>query len=313
MDIAGHLWLRRILVFATLGAALVVLLISPAAAKAGNADLDIDDQVVLNGRLMVPEGQSVGTAVIFNGPATVDGTVRESLVVFNGRTQISGTVNGDVVVFNGAVALGSSAVVDGDVVTQSTPQVAQGATIGGSQQSIATRFDLENIGFASRYAWWIGYSVSTLVLGLLLLLLLPNLDARIRAAWQTWTGESVAWGVGLFFLVPIAAGLLLVTIVGIPLGLFLLLGLALAYTVGYVVGAQVLGRLVVRPPTSRYVAFLAGWVILRVVGLVPILGGLVWLVAAIVGLGVLAVAARRAEPPVATTTPAQSIPEAPAA
>jgi len=305
-------WVKRILAVSTLGAALFVLLISPAAAQSGDTNLDVDDQVVLNGRLMVPEDQSVGSAVIFNGPATIDGTVRESVVVFNGRTQISGTVNGDVVVFNGAISLASSAVVDGDLVTQSTPQIAQGATVGGSQQSIATRFDFENIGLASRFAWWIGYSVSTLVLGLLLLVLLPNLDARIRAAWQTSTGQSVVFGVAVFFLLPIAAGILLVTVVGIPLGLFLLLGLALVYTVGYVAGAQVLGRLLVRPPTSRFVAFLAGWGILRVVGLVPFLGGLVWLVAAVVGLGVLAVASRRAEQPMETAS-AQPVRQAPAA
>jgi hypothetical protein len=312
MGLARQRWVQRILVLPTVGAALVVLLISPAAAQSGDTDLNVDDQVVLNGRLIVPEGQSVGSAVIFNGPATIDGTVRDSLVVFNGRTQIAGTVDGDVVVFNGAVSLASSAVVGGDVVTQSTPQVAEGATVAGSQQSIATRFDFENIGLASRFAWWIGYSVSTLALGLLLLLLLPNLDARIGAAWRTWTGQSVGVGIALFFLLPIAAGILLITVVGIPLGLFLLLGLALVYTVGYVAGAQLLGRLLLRPPTSRFVAFLAGWGILRVVGLVPILGGLVWLVAAILGLGVLAVASRRAEPPMETTS-AQPIREAPAA
>jgi hypothetical protein len=300
---------RRLLALATLAAAFVVLLVTPATAQSDDTDLGIDDQVVLNGRLLVPEGGSVGSAVIFNGPATIDGTVRESLVVFNGRTSIAGTVDGDVVVFNGSVSLTSTAVVHGDLVTQSTPRVAQGATVGGSRQSIATRFDVEDIGFASRVAWWIGYSVSTLVLGLVLLLLLPNLDARIRAAWQR-TGESVGFGVGLFFLVPIAAGILLVTIVGIPLGLFLLLGLALIYTAGYVAGAHVLGRLIVSPPASRFLAFLVGWVILRVIALVPILGGLVWLVAAIVGLGVLAVAARRAEAPMESAHP---VPERPAA
>jgi hypothetical protein len=288
----------------------VVLLVSPAAAAAGDSDLGLDDQVILNGRLVVPEGGSVGSAVIFNGPATIDGTVRESLVVFNGRTQISGTVDGDVVVFNGSVSLTSSAVVGGDLVTQSTPQVADGASVRGSQQSVATRFDFENIGFASRIAWWIGYSVSTLVLGVLLLLLIPNLDARIRAAWRGWTGQSIGFGAGLFFLLPIAAVILLITVVGIPLGLFLLLGLALLYTVGYVAGAHLLGTLLIRPPTSRFVVFLAGWAILRVVGLIPFLGGLVWLVAAILGLGTLAVAARRAEPPVVT---AQALPERPAA
>jgi hypothetical protein len=48
------------------------------------------------------------------------------------------------------------------------------------------------------------------------------------------------------------------------------------------------------PATSRFLAFLAGWAILRVIALVPALGGLVWLLASIFGLGVLWVAGRLA-------------------
>jgi hypothetical protein len=95
-----------------------------------------------------------------------------------------------------------------------------------------------------------------------------------------------------FVLLPILAVLLFVTIVGIPLGLFLLFALALVYSIGYVVGGLALGRLVVKEPTSRYLAFLAGWGALRVIALVPFLGGIAWLVGTVLGLGTLWVAAR---------------------
>src|SRR5262249_13400771 len=73
---------------------------APAAlAQVGDTTSDTT-QVVFDGRLDVPAGQTVESAVIFNGPATVEGTVQKSLVVFNGSAVISGTVNGDVVVFN---------------------------------------------------------------------------------------------------------------------------------------------------------------------------------------------------------------------
>jgi len=80
--------------------------------------------------------------------------------------------------------------------------------------------------------------------------------------------------------------------VGIPLGLFLFLALALVYSIGYVVGVLALGRLVLKEPASRYVAFLVGWGALRVIALVPFLGGIAWLVSAVLGLGTLWVAAR---------------------
>jgi hypothetical protein len=99
-----------------------------------------------------------------------------------------------------------------------------------------------------------------------------------------------------------------VIVVAIPLGLFMLLALALLYTLGYVAGAHAIGRLLVKAPTSRFIAFLAGWAILRVLALVPVLGGLAWTLASIFGLGVLWVASRRG---VVGPMPAQAVPPPP--
>jgi hypothetical protein len=282
---------------------------APAAAQDGDPGLDSDDRVVLTGGLRIVEGETAAIVVVFNGPVVIDGTVTESVVVFNGRTEISGKVRDDVVVFNGRVLIRSGAEIGGDVASRESPQIEDGATVRGNVENVTTRFDFENVELGGRIAWWIGYSVSTLALGLLLLLFAPALDGPIVDAARRRTGAAVGFGVAVFFLVPIAAVLLLVTIVGIPLGLFVLLALALLYTVGYVTGAHALGRLLVKPPTSRFLAFLVGWAILRLVGLIPLVGSLVWLLAAIFGLGLLTVGARRRPPPVAV--PAAPPPFAP--
>jgi hypothetical protein len=281
-----------------------VMLAGPALAQDSTDQPSSRDQIVLNGKLTVAEGETVDTAVLGHGTATIDGTVTGAVVVFDGRTDISGTVQGDVFVFNGAVTVRSGAVIDGDLVTRQSPTVESGATIRGQQQRVSTRFNTGDLGLASRVIWWIGYSVSTLVLGLLLLLLAPALDPAIVRASRKRVGGAIGFGVALFFLLPIVAVLFLVVIVAIPLGLFLLLGLALLYTVGYVAGAHALGRRLVKPPTSRFAAFLAGWAILRVFGFIPLVGSIVWTLTSIFGLGVLWVAARR--------TPLAPVPETPA-
>jgi hypothetical protein len=260
-------------------------------AQDDGSGVDENDQVVLTGRLIIESDRTVNTAVIFNGSASIEGTVREDLVVFNGDTDVSGTVNGDVIVFNGDVTVRSGAEIGGDLVTRTTPQVEEGATIRGSRSNVTTRFDFEAAGFAGRFAWWLGYSVSVLILGLLLLAFAPHLDEAVVHALRNRLGASIGWGVALFFLLPIAAVLLLLTIVGLPLGLFVLFALALIYTVGYTVGAVGIGRLVMRS-SSRYVAFLVGLAILRALAFIPIVGGLVWLLATVWGLGLLAVAIR---------------------
>ena len=139
--------------FRVLAAAGVLLLsvAGPASAQDDGSRDDENDQVVLTGQLLIETDRTVDTAVIFNGRATIEGTVREDLFVMNGDTEISGTVNGDVVVFNGDVTVRSGAEIGGDLVTQSTPQVEDGATIRGSQTNVATKFDYDMGAFAGRF------------------------------------------------------------------------------------------------------------------------------------------------------------------
>jgi hypothetical protein len=283
----------------------------PASASAlnGTDDLSDRDQVVLNGRLIVAAGETVDSAVLFHGSATIAGTVTKSLVVFDGPTDVSGHVQGDVFVFNGDVTVQSGAQIDGDLVTGQAPTVDPAATITGQQQRVSSRFNAGAVGLASRIAWWIGYSISTLVLGLLLLLFAPALDPALVRAARERTGAAIGFGLLLFFVTPIVAVLFVAIVIALPLGLFLLLALALLYTLGYVASAHALGRTVVKAPTSRLVAFLAGWAILRLVGLIPVVGGLVWILASIFGLGLLWVASRRTGTRPATAEP---IPPAPA-
>ena len=296
----------------TLGAAFVfgALFAAPAAANDGQDELTDNDQIVMNGRLDVPTGESVDTAVLFHGTATIDGTVTDSVVVFDGPTEISGHVQQDVFVFNGAVTVRSGAKIDGDLVTSEAATVEPGATIGGQQQRVSTRFDAGAFGVASRFVWWLGYSISALVLGVLLLLFAPGLDTAIVRAVRERMGGSIGFGALAFFALPIVAVFFLVTVIALPLGLFAMLALGLIYTVGYVAGAHAIGRLLVKTPTSRFLAFLAGLGLLRVLALIPVLGGLAWTLASIFGLGVLWVASRRAS---GEPTPAQEVPPTPAA
>lgn len=283
----------RTVLFAAAVIASVGILLTPSALAQDAGPKD-DDEIVLSGTLTVPEGETVATAVIFNGDASVDGTVTGSLVVFNGDVDVSGTVDDNVVAFNGRVVIRSGAHVGGDVASRRTAVIEDGAAVDGDVRGITGRYDFETWGWISRYVWWFGYTVSTLILGLLLLWFAPGLDRALADAFKRRTGGSFGFGALLFFLLPVLGVLLLVIVLAIPLGLFLLLGLALLYTVGYVAGAQVVGRLVVKPPRSRFPAFFAGWGILRAIALIPVVGGLLFMLTSIVGLGALVIAGRRA-------------------
>jgi len=278
------------------GLSIILVLGSAAPAWAQSsvtAGGDSEAFVVLTGPANVPADTQVGDLVVFHGSSTVDGTVDGSLTAFDAPVTISGRVNGDVIVFNGSVTLRSGAIVTGDVMSQDEPVVESGATIGGETRRIQTNFDWDGFGWVGRLIWWLAISVSTFVVGLLLLWLAGRGSTRIAEAGSQAIGPSIGWGALLFFGLPILAIVSLVTIVGLPFGIVLLAALGLIYALGYAAAAWVLGRRLVREPTAWILAFLAGWGILRLVAFIPVLGALVGFAATVFGLGALTVAVWR--------------------
>jgi hypothetical protein len=281
---------------------LLLSLTTPAWAQDGQDSQNSDAFVVLTGPADVPRGEQVGDLVVFHGSSTVDGTVNGSLTAFDAPVAISGTVNGDVVVFRGRVALASGANVTGDVVSQNDPIVASGARVGGTTRRVQTDINWAGFGWASALAWWLAVSISTLLIGLALLWLTGRGATRIEDTGRTRIGPSIGWGLLAFFGLPILAILALVTIVGIPLGLGVLAALALIYTLGYTATAWIIGRRILGTRTAWVLAFLLGWGILRVLALIPAVGGLIWFVAVVFGLGALTVTIWRARSTSPTST-----------
>lgn len=272
-------------------AALALLLLPGAVANAAEGQgVTGGRRFVLSGRVDVSADETVGDVVVLHGAVAVDGVVDGSVVVLDGPVAIRGEVTRDVIALNGAVAVADGARIGHDLVTPRSPRVADGATIDGAVRRMRSDWGLRSV--TVPWFWsWLAVSVSTLALGALLTLLAPRAaDAALATARTRPThvlvGTIVA-AVGL----PLAAVLAIVTIVGIPFGVGLLLALALLYAVGYVTLAWLAGRVVRPGPAGTLQAFAIGWVILRVLAVVPFLEGLLWFPGAAVGLGALGAAA----------------------
>jgi hypothetical protein len=254
-----------------------------------------DPFVVLTGELMLPVGRTSGDAVIFNGDATIEGDVRGQVIAFNGDVTVSGDVDEDVVAVNGTVTVPEGGHVGGDVVSRHAPVIASRDAVDGDLRRVGN-LDVRFGQFTAigRTLVWLATSVSSFLLGLLLVLLVPRaMDAAAQTARER-LGPSIGFGFLTLIGLPIASVVAIGILVGIPLGLGLLLALGLLYWLGYTAGAYALGRRLVSPAAHRVPAFLAGWGILRGLALNPVVAGFVWLAATVWGLGALVVAARRA-------------------
>ncbi len=288
---------RRALAVALIAAGLSTIA-APAFAEGPfdpNNPFGADAFVVLTGRLDMPRGLSASDAVIFNGDATIAGDVTNNVVAFNGDVAVTGHVGENVVALNGRVTLGPNARVDGDVVSADTADISPDATVGGRVRPVRSLdINLGRFTVVSRILVWLATSVSSFLLGLLLVLFVPRaMDATARSGIDR-LGASIGLGFLLLIGAPLVAFVAIGILVGIPFGVGVLLALGLLYWLGYTAGAYTFGRRLVAAPTHRLLAFLAGWGILRLLALIPVAGGLVWLAATVWGLGALVIAARTA-------------------
>ena len=276
----------------------LALLIAAFAIMAGapvagaQAEDEPDNIVVVTGRAEVREGETVDNVFIADGPVVIDGTVRDALVALNGDVLIRGTAREDVVAVDGRVVVADGGLIEGDVVSRHRPVVEDGGRLDGSWERWNPRAWSSAASIVGWLAVWLAFTVSTLILGLVLGLLAPRAAVAVDAAARD-IGLVILWGLILLIGLPIVAIIAMVTLVGLPLGVGLLFALGLIYGIGYTAGAWILGRRVASR-ASPILAFLAGWGILRILALIPFLGGLVGLAAVVVGLGAIVMAGSRA-------------------
>jgi cytoskeletal protein CcmA (bactofilin family) len=270
---------------------LMLVLASPADAKSG------EDRVVIEGPVTIGAGQRAGDVVVAHGDVTVAkrGEITGDLVVASGKVRILGTVKGDAISIADRAVLGPRARVGGDLrYGDKKPTVPSGASVGGDVKRVDIGKATGGLGLAAGAAIWLAVSVSAFLLGVLLLWLFPRAGTAVFEVAGARTGAAIGFGLLAFLLLPILGFVLLVTIVGLPLGMLLLLALGPIYGIAYTASAWALGRRMLGPERNRFLAFLAGLAILRVLALIPILGGLVWFGATVFGLGLLLLAAGRA-------------------
>lgn len=301
-DIVHRTW-RLVAALGTLAA--VVLLwagASGAAPRQGEGDQDsgsctevtgVDVQLLVRGGPLVVEScTSTDAVVVGDSDVLVDRDARVDgpVIVVNGTAVIRGLVTGDVVVLRGRAVIERTAQVEGDVVSSQKPVVSERAEVDGSVERVQFTAILNGIGIAARVAWWVAISVSTLVAGLVFTGAFGGVAQRTVQTARNRVGPSIGTGVIASIGVPLVFGLLLFTLVATPLGLAGLAGMAPLYLLGWVAGALLVGQLILRDRTGPVLAFVLGWLILRVVGVLPILGGLITFAATVYGLGAVLVA-----------------------
>ena len=260
---------------ASIAAALAValLLFVPAVIAADPSAGRDQVLIAVNGDVTLPAGETADLIVVVEGTAHIAGTVR-TVVVVEGTAVFESARVDAVWAIRSDVALQPGTVVTG-AVTEITPAIV---ALGTVLAPVAILF-------------WFGFGLATLAAGLLL----AGLAGRqVRQTEQVISREPVPVllaGIAGLLVVPALAVLLMISVLGAPLGLGILFGAwPLVAYLGYLVagiwiGDWVLGRM--QPGRVRERPFLAsvvGLVLLQLVGLIPVVG-LASAIASLFGFG----------------------------
>ena len=260
----------------------------PSRPPGSTAD---DVQIRINGPVHIAAPDTASAVWVVNHNATIDGVVREGLGVINGTARISGRVEGGVVVVNGRLELEPGARIDRDVMLyRSTMTRANDVVISGVVHD-QTGF---SIGVGAMWLMWLSFTIVVVLAGLVFAELAPTTLAECVRQLSEHSGQSVLTALGVAGSVPGLALICFTTVIGIPLGLTLLFVVIPALTfLGYLVAGAALGSAVggwfvtSGGHAGRSVRVAIGLVTLQVVVALPVIGGLIGLIASLVGVGAL--------------------------
>lgn len=270
----------------------LIILVPVAAAAEPRGDVQ---HLLLStgGDVSLPAGQHVDLFVVFDGKATIAGDAGQ-VVVINGSADFVGAHADGVVAVNSSISLDAGTTVSGEVrAIESTVARATGSVVDGGVLT-----GVQGVDWAGT-ALVVGSLAALLSIGLFIAALAAALAVAGLAPRQVRSagsrigdelGATILAGLGGILAIILSALLAIVTIVGIPLGLAILLGVlpAMAFG-GFVVAAvwlgdQILERLTPGVRRERpYLAVVIGITVLSLLSIIPFVGGVI----AFLGFGAL--------------------------
>src|SRR5215211_8336248 len=256
--------------------------------------------VRINGTVDLAADESVDTLVAVNSEARVAGTVRETLVMVSETATVSGDIGRDAIVANGPLRLEPTAKIGGDVVLingqldQADGAVISGKVVERSGATIGAEFNRATA--AVSFIAWLGMTLLFVVVALGWAAIGGRQLSDVAGLLGARPGLAALAAVIFWIVAPIVAFMAFVTVIGIPIGITLLLVvLPLLWGLGYVTTSTRLGFFLadLRHTTPNlahpFLAAVLGVVIFQLIGLIPILGGLVVALAGLFGAGAIVV------------------------
>jgi cytoskeletal protein CcmA (bactofilin family) len=275
-------------------------------------------QNVAQGIRLTNESSVGGDVVLFGGLGIVEGVVEGDLNAFAQRLSIGAQVGGDAEAGAGTLTFSSGAAIAGDLLYRSEERtdVPQGVVSG---EVTFREVEEEQADPVAQVLGWLWRTALILLgfalLGWLLLRFAPRTLTRPASTISERTGATALTGLVaalLFMFIPLASALLVFAVIlfwgwfpGIAMGLFLFGLFSLAWFLSPLVTGLWLGRWfasLLGRDMGQTPALMLGIVLLVILGRLPFIGWIIYLVSFILAVGGLVLASRGGERETAPAT-----------
>ena len=299
----------------------IILLCSLAAAPAlaavivgGNVDVDqpVEGNLYVAGGDVNVNAPVSGNLRVAGGDVNIKGNIGGKVAVAGGHVKIDAPVAGNATVSGGQLELGPNARISGklDFNGGQLEQDPAAVVTGGIIRSEHRRHGLGRHEWDSdsKYGYVVGRAIWVTGLMLLAAIIagaLPGPVRRMENELRTRPWLATLLGIVALICIPIAAVIVMITIIGIPLGLLGILAYVALLLIGYVMTSVVVSGLLLdryKAEAASRTAWRVGAAALAMLVIasaahVPHVGGFVALVALVVGVGVIvgAIVHRRQE------------------
>lgn len=300
--------------------------------RAGGGDVHVDTTVggelyAAGGNVTLGKSAQVGQgAALAGGLVTIDGKVSGPLRVTAQRVVLNGEVSGDARLIAETVELGPVARIGG-ALNHSSKELkrAEGATVGGavtheepapapSERAVERHWEGQWRGSGPAWAGMVMGYLGLLAAAAVFVLLFPRFTAEAPELIRTLPWLALAVGFGVLVGVPVLGVLLLITLLGIPLGIATFALYPLLLLMGYLSGVLFVAqriRLALHKQDAGVFRTSIGYVALALLALMllgrlPVVGSLTVFITTVAGIGacVLEWHRRRQLEPTAPTRPA---------
>lgn len=236
-----------------------------------------------------------GSLVAGAGSLSIMGPVERGMTIGAGSVQLSNTIGGNVLAGVGRLTLTPDAVIQGNLTyySKDKAEIQQGAQVVGNVNMQQIKEKDKKAPAAVALATFIPgllYLISLFIMGLLFLRFLPifTQDTTNLVGREPW--KSLGVGLLILILTPIVVVLLMVTVIGIPIGLVLFAAYLIYFYLSVMFVAIFIGKKILRQNGKTRAGVLAlsiGLIIYGIISLIPIIGGLFTFLVMLIGMGAL--------------------------